>query len=82
MGRLIVRMDGGLMQPLKLAPACLGSRTRDGSHGTREKKPHYSTSIKAIIIESISKAFKKIPFFRRIISLIKIFFSRKFLVYI
>jgi hypothetical protein len=41
-----------------------------------------STSIEAIIIESISKAFKKIPFFRRIISLIKIFFSEKFLVYI
>ena len=32
------------MQPLKLAPACLGSRTRDGSHGTREKKPHYISS--------------------------------------
>jgi hypothetical protein len=30
------------MQPLKLAPACLGSRTRDGSHGTRDEKPHHS----------------------------------------
>jgi hypothetical protein len=33
------------MQPLKLAPACLGSRTRDGSHGTREKKPHHNMNI-------------------------------------
>jgi hypothetical protein len=46
LGRLIVRMDGGLMQPLKLAPACLGSRTRDGSHGTREKKPHHTTVLR------------------------------------
>jgi hypothetical protein len=46
LGRLIVRMDGSLMQPPKLAPACLGSRTRDGSHGTREKKPHYTMRAK------------------------------------
>ena len=32
------------MQPLKLAPACLGSRTRDGSHGAREKKPHHTST--------------------------------------
>jgi hypothetical protein len=35
-------MDGSLIQSPKLAPACLGSTTRDGSHGTKEKKPHHS----------------------------------------
>jgi hypothetical protein len=48
--RLIVRMDGGLMQPLKLAPACLGSRTRDGSHGTRDEKPHHSSTSRGVLV--------------------------------
>jgi hypothetical protein len=30
------------MQPPKLALACLESRTRDGSHGTIDKKPDQS----------------------------------------
>jgi len=40
-----------------------------------------STSIGAIIAESTSKAFKKIPFSRGIIPLIEIFSSGKSLVY-
>ena len=38
------------MQPPKLALVCLGSKTRDGSYGTREKKPHYSTSIYLFLV--------------------------------
>ena len=40
-----------------------------------------STSIGAIIVEFISKAFKKILSFREIISLIEVFFFGKSLVY-
>jgi hypothetical protein len=41
-----------------------------------------STSIGATIVESTSKASKKIPFSRGIIFLIKVFSFGKFLVYI
>ena len=40
-----------------------------------------NTFIGAIIVKFTSKASKKIPFSREIISLIRIFFSRKSLVY-
>jgi len=41
-----------------------------------------STFIRVIIVKSTSKASKKIPFSRGIISLIKVFFFGKSLVYI
>jgi hypothetical protein len=40
-----------------------------------------STFIEVIIVESTSKAFKRIPFSREIISLIRVFFSGKSLIY-
>ena len=43
------------MQPLKLAPACLGSRTRDGSHGTREKKPYHNRRVSSRNRGKVSK---------------------------
>ena len=50
------------MQPLKLAPACLGSRTRDGSHGTREKKPHHNSREYSELEGSYYREYYGIPY--------------------
>jgi hypothetical protein len=64
------------MQPLKLAPACLESRARDGSHKTRDKKPHHSSNYYSLVIIIRSSALnsKALYFFSYILYIPQPFF--------